>query len=131
MAPNDFSPTWCRTGDIAETNGPHQFDSKVDLVQLPFDWSLDDWPYFSSERPYQEGLRSPTEVYDIWAAEFDYVADKLGEGVFVLTMHPQCIGRGSRMLMLERLIEHMAAHERVRFRPMADVAEEFRSAQSH
>ena len=128
MAPNDFTPTWCRTGDIARTDGPHQLGERTDLVELPFDWSLDDWPYFSYEGPHQVGLRSPSQVYDIWAGEFDYLVDRLGEGVFVLTMHPQCIGRGSRMLMLERLIDHMAAHDNVRFATMAVVADEFRSA---
>ncbi|MDG2113555.1 MAG: polysaccharide deacetylase [Actinomycetota bacterium] len=128
MAPNDFTPTWCRTGDIARTDGPHHFGERVDLVELPFDWSLDDWPFFSYDSPYRDGLRSPAEVYDMWAGEFDYLVDRVGEGVFVLTMHPQCIGRGSRMLMIERLLDHMAAHENVRFTTMAVVAEEFRAA---
>lgn len=130
MAPNDLGPTWVRRGDVVRTDGPFQFGERVDLVELPLDWALDDWPYFSSERPHQEGLRSPAEVYDIWAAEFDYLAHRLGQGVFVLTMHPQCIGRGSRMLMLERLIDHMAAVPGVRFATMAEVAGEFRADES-
>ena len=128
MAPHDCEPTWVRKGDVVRTDGPFGFGPAVDLVELPFDWTLDDWPYFSSERPHQEGLRSPNDVYDIWAAEFDYVADRLRRGVYVLTMHPQCIGRGSRMLMLERLLDHMADHPRVRFATMATVAAEFRAA---
>ncbi len=129
MAPNDFQPTWCRMGDVVRTDGPFEFGREVDLVELPFDWNLDDWPHFSHEpRTGVEGLRSPNEVYDIWSAEFDYCHRKVGSGVFVLTMHPQCIGKGSRMLMLERLIEHMKSHEGVRFRTMADVAAEFRAS---
>ncbi|MGI9616792.1 MAG: polysaccharide deacetylase family protein [Acidimicrobiales bacterium] len=127
MSPHDVQPTWVRKGDVARTDGPHEFGDPVDLVELPFDWSLDDWPYFSPERPRQEGLRPPNDVYDIWAAEFDYLHDRLGDGVYVLCLHPQCIGRGSRMLMLERLIDHMAAAEGVRFRTMEDVAAEFRT----
>lgn len=128
MAPNDYQPTYCRRGDTIRTDGPHGFGPEVDLVQLPFDWNLDDWPYFSHElRTGLEGLRAPNEVYDIWAAEFDYLYQKVGAGVLVLTMHPQCIGKGSRMLMLERLIDHMQGHEGVSFRTMEDVAAEFRS----
>ena len=128
MAPNDYQPTYCRAGDVIRTDGPHEFGSEVDLVELPFDWNLDDWPHFSHEpRTGVEGLRSPNEVYDIWSAEFDYLYRKVGSGVFVLTMHPQCIGKGSRMLMLERLIEYMQGHEGVRFRTMQDVAAEFRA----
>jgi hypothetical protein len=63
----------------------------------------------------------------VWAAEFDYLYNKLESGVYVLTMHPQCIGKGSRMLMLERLIEHFKNHDGVRFELMADVAEAFRA----
>jgi peptidoglycan/xylan/chitin deacetylase (PgdA/CDA1 family) len=49
-----------------------------------------------------------------------YLYDEVGSGVFVLTMHPQCIGRGSRMRMLRRLIEHMQSRDGVVFRTMAD-----------
>ena len=126
MAPHDVKPTWIRKGDVARTDGPHVFGEPVDLVELPFDWLLDDWPYFSHEPPRQAGLRSPEEVYAIWAAEFDYLADRVGAGVYVLTMHPQCIGRGSRLLMLERLFDHIAAHPEVEFHRMVEVADEFR-----
>lgn len=42
-------------------------------------------------------------------------------------MHPQTTGKGSRMLMLERLIAHIREHDGVAFRTMEDVAEEFRA----
>ncbi len=127
MAPHDFQPTWVRKGDIARTDGPHVFGEPVDLVELPFDWALDDWPYFSPDLPRSEGLRSPNDVYEIWSAEFDYLHQRLGAGVFVLCLHPQCVGRGSRMLMLERLLDHMANAGGVAFRTMEDAAAEFRS----
>ncbi len=131
MAPHDFEPTYMRLGDVVHTDGPHEFGREVDLVILPFDWILDDWPYFNYEPAGgRQRLRSPNDVYDIWAAEFDYLYQKLGSGVFVLTMHPQCIGKGSRMLMLERLIAHMKRHDGVRFQAMADVADAFRARQS-
>ena len=66
----------------------------------------------------------------IWSAEFDCLYQQVGSGVFVLTMHPQCIGKGSRMLMLERLLNHIKSHDGVRFRTMQDVAAEFRAAAS-
>ena len=82
-----------------------------------------------TERDDKPMLPSPTDVYDVWRAEFDYLYEEVGSGVFVLTMHPQCIGRGSRMLMLRRLIEHIRSHDGVRFRTMADVAAQFRAEQ--
>jgi peptidoglycan/xylan/chitin deacetylase (PgdA/CDA1 family) len=130
MAPDDFAPTYRRMGDVVQTDGPHQFGAEVDLVNLPFDWNMDDWPYFSHDlRVGIPGLRSPDEVFDIWAAEFRYLHEKLETGVYVLTMHPQCIGKGSRMLMLERLIHHIKSHDGVRFQTMAEVADEFRTRQ--
>ncbi len=66
-------------------------------------------------------------LYEIWAGDFDYLCQKLGGGVFTLTMHPQVIGRGHRMLMLERLIEHMRAQTSVRFGTMGEYAGEWRA----
>jgi peptidoglycan-N-acetylglucosamine deacetylase len=43
-------------------------------------------------------------------------------------MHPQAIGRGHRMLMLERLLDHIGDREGVTFRTMTEVALEFRDA---
>jgi peptidoglycan/xylan/chitin deacetylase (PgdA/CDA1 family) len=128
MAPRDFEPTWCRVGDVVRTDAAFGFGSTVDLVELPFDWVLDDWPYFTYDPSmHLEGLRSPDDVYSVWSAEFDYLARDIGAGVFVLTMHPQCIGRGSRLRMLRRLIDHMRGHDRVVFRTMDDVATRFRA----
>jgi len=129
MAPNDFAPVYHRLGDVPRTDGPFEFGNPVDLVILPFDWNMDDAPYFSYEpdsgRP---GLRSPAEVLDIWKAEFDYLSQRIGEGVYILTLHPQTTGKGSRMLMLERLIAYIKQHDNVAFKSMATVAEEFRRA---
>lgn len=90
------------------------------VVELPVEWILDDAPYFgfsrySAIRPHS----TPDDVLSIWKAEFD-VAHAEG-GMFLLTMHPHVIGHRSRMVMLERLIEHMeevggvwfATHEEV------------------
>lgn len=87
---------------------------RTGVVELPVEWLLDDYPYFgfdrySSVRPHIP----PSEVFEIWAAEFDKAYE---EGtLFVLTMHPKYIGHRSRVLMLERLIQHMLARESVWF----------------
>jgi len=64
-------------------------------------------------------LADPERVYDVWAGDFEYLYTKMGNGVFILTMHPQVIGRGHRMLMLERFIKHLNGHEGVRFSTMS------------
>ena len=42
---NDFTPHWCRTGDVIQPDGPYLFGSEVDLVEMPVSWILDD-PHF-------------------------------------------------------------------------------------
>jgi peptidoglycan/xylan/chitin deacetylase (PgdA/CDA1 family) len=68
-----------------------------------------------------------SRVQEIWQDEFDYMTEHVPAGVFTLTMHPQVIGRGHRMMMLERLIRHMRA-QGATFRRMGDVAEEWRAS---
>jgi peptidoglycan/xylan/chitin deacetylase (PgdA/CDA1 family) len=124
---NDLTPYYCRVNDEAPRDDRYQFGKKVNLVELPVDWSLDDWPYFGLHWPaHHVGLRTPDEVYQIWAADFDFLYQRLGEGVYILTMHPQIIGRGHRLLMLERLIEYIKGHKGVTFKTMSQVAGEWR-----
>jgi peptidoglycan/xylan/chitin deacetylase (PgdA/CDA1 family) len=126
---DDFTPYYCRVGDEVRTDGPYVFGKEVDLVELPVDWSLDDWPYFGLHWPaHHVGLRTPEDVYRIWSADFDFLYQRVGEGVFTLTMHPQVIGRGHRLLMLEQLIDYMKGHEGVVFKTMGEVATEWKRA---
>jgi peptidoglycan-N-acetylglucosamine deacetylase len=126
---DDFTPHYMRAGDQAPADGPYVFGHCVDVVELPFTWGLDDFPafeYVTSRSGIQQGLASPNAVYDIWAGDFDYLYDRLGKGVYTLTMHPQVIGRGHRLLMLERLVRHIRGHRGVKFATMAETASEWR-----
>ncbi len=129
---DDFSPYYLRGGDVASNDGPYVFGKPIDVVEIPFTWGLDDFPafeYVTSRAGIQQGLSSPSAVYEIWAGDFDYLYDRIGEGVYMLTMHPQVIGRGHRMLMLERLIRHIQSHRGVEFKTMLEVATAWK--QSH
>ena len=129
---DDFSPYYLRRGDLASNDGPYVFGNPIDVVEIPFTWGLDDFPafeYVTSRAGIQPGLASPSAVYEIWAGDFDYLYDRIGEGVYTLTMHPQVIGRGHRLLMLERLIRHIQSHRGVEFKTMLEVATSWK--QSH
>ena len=54
---NDYTPYWCRTGDVIQPDGPYLFGPEVDLVEMPVSWILDDFPHF-------EYLSSPTAGFD-------------------------------------------------------------------
>lgn len=125
---NDYSPYYCRTGDQPNTEGPYIFGDPVDLVEIPVTWSLDDFPPFEFVIGMNAGLTGVSQVEENWRGDFEYLYERIGSGVFCLTMHPQVIGRGHRMLMLERLMRTMAELPGVRFRTMADVARDWRAA---
>jgi len=126
---DDFTPYWCRTGDVASQNGPYQFGAATDLVEMPVSWILDDWPHFEYLQigsRVSPGLSAPTKVEEVWRGEFDYLYREVPDGVFTLTMHPQVIGRGHRLLMLERLIGYFQEHPGVQFTTLTAAADNFR-----
>jgi peptidoglycan/xylan/chitin deacetylase (PgdA/CDA1 family) len=131
---NDFTPYWCRVGDVIQPDGPYLFGPEADLVEMPVSWTLDDFPHFEylaqrSIGANNPGLSAPSKVEEIWRDDFTFMRREVPHGVFTLTMHPQVIGRGHRMLMLERLIGWMKAYEGTRFSTLGAAAERFRSAQ--
>jgi peptidoglycan-N-acetylglucosamine deacetylase len=108
---------------VPVTNGPLR-----DLVELPVSWELDDAPYFLfSFFPYMSGLCTPSQVLEIWKAEFDG-SYQVG-GCFLLVVHPFCIGRHPRMAMLDELITYIKGHGDVWFATHLQVAEEWRRNQ--
>jgi peptidoglycan-N-acetylglucosamine deacetylase len=129
---DDFTPYWCRVDDVIQEDGPYLFGSEVDLVEMPVSWILDDFPHFENVTLktglLTVGLSAPSKVEEIWRGEFDYMIQHVPGGVFTLTMHPQVIGRGHRMLMLERLIAYMRGHDGVQFTTLGQAAETFRIA---
>jgi peptidoglycan-N-acetylglucosamine deacetylase len=75
-----------------------------EIVELPVQWMLDDAAYFwfsnaSFDSSWINRISTTSEVREIWQAEALGIAD-LG-GACVLTMHPQVIGRPSRLAFLD------------------------------
>lgn len=67
------------------------------IVELPVDWRLDDWVFLEANR-----CMTPNELLEMWFDELDYAA-KISSYI-ALTFHPQCIGRGARITILEKII---------------------------
>lgn len=104
----------------------HVIDGKrTDIVEFPFAWVLDDAPFFlySITLPGRT-MHPPSSVLEGWVDEFDTLYREDRE--YVLAMHPQIIGRPSRITMLEKLIKHMMAHPKVWFARCDQVAEAVR-----
>jgi peptidoglycan/xylan/chitin deacetylase (PgdA/CDA1 family) len=121
----DFHPYHPRLGDQVDIEEPLQKGEEVEIWEFPVDFSLDDWPHFTFNfDPLRVGLSAPSKVLEIWAGDFDYLVEHEERGVFTVTMHPQVIGRGHRMLMLERLIQHVLSNTSARLARMGDLAQE-------
>jgi peptidoglycan/xylan/chitin deacetylase (PgdA/CDA1 family) len=121
----DFHPYHPRLGDRVGVEEPLQMGKEVDLWEFPVNFCLDDWPHFTFNfDPLRVGLSAPSKVFEIWAGEFDYMVAHEESGVLTLTMHPQVIGRGHRMALLERFVQHVLSKSLVSFARMGDVARE-------
>lgn len=98
------------------------------IVELPFAWALDDAPFFLySNRLPGRVMSAPSAVLETWTREFDGLVEERGH-YMLLAMHPQVIGRPSRMWLLERFLEHAKADRRTWFARCDEVAEAARKA---
>lgn len=127
MMGDDYTPYRARRGDVVEVDEPIRFGEVTRLVEMPISWSVDDHPHFELMRTAQTvspGLMATGGVLQNWLDDFRYMRASLDWGVLTYTCHPYVIGRGHRMLMLERLIEGLLEQGAV-FRAMADAVDEF------
>ena len=107
---HDYLPYQARDGDVAELEAPMRFGPDTALVEMPISWSLDDYPafeYSATRNGILPGLMNAELVGANWLADFHYMTAHYDWGVLTYTFHPHVIGRGHRMVMLERLIEQL------------------------
>ncbi len=127
MMADDFSTFHPRKKDVIDVHG-FTAGTESSLIEFPVAWELDDYPYFHfASRPINQGLRSVGEVRAAWQAEFDYCHTHVSDGVFNLTMHPEIIGRGPRVQMLDSLIAYMQSTADVVFSTLGNCADRLRA----
>ena len=109
------------------------------FVEIPISWIMDDaafWLY--SLRTPGKCIQPLESVESYWKNEFDGLLEEFVEEVetygdsdicFVLTCHPQIIGRPSRMKLLERVINHMISSGRIEFLTGIEAARRFKLKQ--
>ena len=124
---HDFYPYYLRSGDQWSADTAYHFGTVTELVELPVTWGLDDFPVSEFVMGLNEGLKAPSAVEEMWRDDFDYAHANCPGGLFSLTLHPQTIGRGNRMLMLERLIQHFV-DKQSKFEPMGEYVERWKQA---
>jgi peptidoglycan-N-acetylglucosamine deacetylase len=91
------------------------------LVELPVQWILDDAPHFwFANDTWNKKMATTGEVRQLWEEEFLGIR-KLG-GVCIFTMHPQIIGRPSRLAFLDDFMAFVQQHDDVRVTTCAEIA---------
>jgi peptidoglycan/xylan/chitin deacetylase (PgdA/CDA1 family) len=124
---DDYTPYYAREGDVIELEKPAVFGGETTLVEMPIHWAADDAPHFEyvrTETTFRQGLMNASAVGENWINDFLYMRDTVKWGVLTYTCHPFVIGRGARMMMLERLIHTISGKGGV-FLKMEDAAAEF------
>jgi peptidoglycan/xylan/chitin deacetylase (PgdA/CDA1 family) len=127
MMGQDYLPYRARSGDRIELEEPVVFGNETDLIEMPVSWTLDDYPHFEFVRTPNAilpGLMSANQVLQNWTDDFLYMLQTHDWGVITYTFHPFVIGRGHRMLMLERLINKLIEYDAV-FLTMESAVQEF------
>ncbi len=122
---DDFTPYHPRLGDQVSQQTPLIQGKETGLWELPMCFEFDDWVHFQYNfTPYRNGTSAPSKVFEIWQKNFDWMHHNIDNGILTVAMHPQVIGRGHRIAMLEDFILHcQEQREGVIFSRMGDVAQ--------
>jgi peptidoglycan/xylan/chitin deacetylase (PgdA/CDA1 family) len=127
MMGHDDQPYWARQEDVIGKDGSIQWGQASRLIEMPISWSLDDFPHFEYRRlesAIQPGLMHASGVLENFVGDFRFMVGSTDWGALTYTFHPQVVGRGHRMLMLEQLIRSLSELGAT-FMRMGDVAGEW------
>ena len=87
--------------------------AKGDLIELPGNWQLDDWPQFvhNHDLDFMMPIKSPQAAKEVYMAEFEAMWQH--GGFWVNCFHPFCSGQVARLMMVEEMIREMFDHGNV------------------
>ena len=126
-----YRPFWAPSPHTIDAEGLIRRAEPLDMVELPFVWILTDFSQFEfhyGPPQYRALLLNARQVEEVWRDEIDDLIRRDPAGFLMFALHPQVIGRGSRLAMLERIIEY-ALDRNCRFATAAQIADEFRAAE--
>lgn len=127
MMGNDYLPYRVRQGDRIELEKPAVFGKATKLIEMPVSWTLDDYPHFEFLRTRQwvlPGLMNASLVLENWLNDYLYLKQNLEWGILNYTFHPYVIGRGHRMMALDKLLRTLGEQD-AQFMTMEDAAREY------
>jgi peptidoglycan-N-acetylglucosamine deacetylase len=129
----DFNLYSCRRADKLVESGPMEFGEPLNLVEVPWSFIMNDFHHFEFNygTPSLTGHDSPSAVEEEFRSQFDYMYSHVPGGIVTIIVHPQCIGQGSRIAMLERFIRYCLAKADTRFARMDEVVAEYNTSRSN
>jgi peptidoglycan/xylan/chitin deacetylase (PgdA/CDA1 family) len=128
MMADDYTPYHVREADVIEPQKSAIRGAPTGLVEMPISWALNDFPVFDYMRlptGIQTGLMNGSAVLENWFNDFLYMTRNLDWGILTYTFHPHIIGRGHRLMILEKLIALLIEHG-AEFMTMEDAAAAYR-----
>jgi peptidoglycan/xylan/chitin deacetylase (PgdA/CDA1 family) len=134
----EFEPGYMRTGDSWEKIDydknpetwmtPYEYGEETDVVEIPISWYRDDIPpmLFVKQPNYHAGYTSPKIIYEeYYKAQFDFLYNRRGAGVYTLTIHPDLHGKPHMISFLEDFINYAKSHEGVEFTDLKTIAHKY------
>jgi peptidoglycan/xylan/chitin deacetylase (PgdA/CDA1 family) len=126
----EYLPRWARGKDQIGENGRVRLGPALDLVELPVTFIMSDFVNFEIvlAPPFPAAIADPRQLEQVWRDQFDYMYEHVPGGYVMLMLHPQSIGWGSRIAMLERFLEYCGEQPGTHFATAEEIADGFRAA---
>lgn len=80
------------------------FGEPSSFLEIPVSWYLDDWPAVEFVPGVSKQLGSHNLMIQRWQEIFDYGYERAPGGIYVLTVHPQTIGRAHHIAAFEKFL---------------------------
>lgn len=102
---------------------PYKIENQTGaLIELPVDWTLDDWPHYVHNRDFKfmMPISAPEKTGEVFRSEFE--ANYATGGLCTTVWHPFVSGRPSRLLEALKLIDEMRTKGDVWFATTGEIA---------
>lgn len=124
--------TWTKIDYKSKANAwmkPLKRGKETGLVEIPASWYLEDMTpmMFMKASSNSHGWVTPQAIEQLWKDTFTYLYREEQDFIFPLSIHPDVSGRPQVLLMLERFIEWINAHDNVKWVTFHEMAERFRA----
>jgi peptidoglycan/xylan/chitin deacetylase (PgdA/CDA1 family) len=98
-------------------------DDARELLELPTQWDLDDWPHYMHNRDfrYTMPISAPARAVEVFRAEFDEAW--MNGGLWISVWHPFLSGRPAKLRAVLDLIDYMRGRGDVWFARLDEVAD--------